>query len=264
MSSSSHHSRAIKVSCFKYEDSKDEFGQVVVMYVILVEDVTKNVKHILHKRYSDFLELFTVLKDLSPDIENFRFPNKSLFNNRAQFTLERRLEGFNDFLQLAIKLKPMPEEVAQFLGLYALLRDSEEATFIKNRRRRSSEIDRSRNYDSGHVAEIANSSKDNGDVSYLSQRTNSYQEKNQYRHQYQSSYAPLNDNGSINNGAYARQNYENYAEENVKKNMHIIGSFSLLTAVIIYITCVLFGTIDISRTTKGIKCLHFTLHSEYY
>jgi hypothetical protein len=254
MSSSSHHSRAIKVSCFKYEDSKDEFGQVVVMYVILVEDVTKNVKHILHKRYSDFLELFTVLKDLSPDIENFRFPNKSLFNNRAQFTLERRLEGFNDFLQLAIKLKPMPEEVAQFLGLYALLRDSEEATIIKNRRRRSSEIDRSRNFDTRHVTGIVNPNVDSGEVSYLAQRANSYQDKNQY--QYQSSYVPLNDNMTRNGAAYTHTNNENFAEENVKKNMHIIGSFSLFTAVIIYTTCVLFGTIDISRTTRGIICLH--------
>jgi PX domain len=240
MSSSSHHSRAIKVSCFKY--------------VILVEDVTKNVKHILHKRYSDFLELFTVLKDLSPDIENFRFPNKSLFNNRAQFTLERRLEGFNDFLQLAIKLKPMPEEVAQFLGLYALLRDSEEATIIKNRRRRSSEIDRSRNFDTRHVTGIVNPNVDSGEVSYLAQRANSYQDKNQY--QYQSSYVPLNDNMTRNGAAYTHTNNENFAEENVKKNMHIIGSFSLFTAVIIYTTCVLFGTIDISRTTRGIICLH--------
>lgn len=250
MSSSSHHSRAIKVSCFKYEDSKDEFGQVVVMYVILVEDVTKNVKHILHKRYSDFLELFTVLKDLSPDIENFRFPNKSLFNNRSQFTLERRLEGFNDFLQLAIKLKPMPEDIAQFLGLYALLRDSEEATIIKNRRRRSSEIDRSRNYDNFHEPGTVNMNKNNDEVSYLAHRTHSYQEKNQY--QYQSSYAPLNDNVTRSGAAYSHPNYENYAEENVKKNMHIIGSFSLFAAVVIYTTCVLFGTIDISRTTKGI------------
>lgn len=254
MSSSSHHSRAIKVSCFKYEDSKDDFGQVVVMYVILVEDVTKNVKHILHKRYSDFLELFTVLKD-SPDIENFRFPNKSLFNNRSQFTLERRLEGFNDFLQLAIKLKPMPEEVAQFLGLYALLRDSEEATLIKNRRRRLSEIDRHRNFDNGVVPGTVNPNKDNNEVSYLARRSNSYQEKNQYQHQ--SSCVPVNGNGTRNGSAYVHPNCENYAEEIVKKNMHIIGSFSLFSAATIYTTCVLFGTIDISRTTKGTMILLF-------
>lgn len=248
MSSSSHNSRAIKVSCFKYEDSKDDYGQVVVMYVILVEDVTKNVKQILHKRYSDFLELYTLLRDLSADFDDFRFPNKSLFNNRSQFTLERRLEGFNDFLQIAIKLKPMREEVAQFLGLYALLKDSEEAAIIKDRRRRTSDIDYNRSIDVSNVSGDFISNKDDGEISRkdnLIHRTISYQEKNQL------SYAPVRDNITRSGSVYAISSHESYAEENVKKNIHIIGSFSLFAAVVIYTLSVLFGAIDISKTTKG-------------
>ena len=124
MSSSSDCYDMIKVSCFKYEDDEDDYGQLVVMYVILVEDARTESKHILHKRYSDFLELFTILRELSPEIDRYRFPNKSLFNNRSQFTLERRLEGFNDFLQIAVAMKPLPVQFELFLELKELLNDS--------------------------------------------------------------------------------------------------------------------------------------------
>ena len=257
MLSSSHNSRVIKVSCFKYEDGEDEQGQVVVMYVILVENTAKNVKHILHKRYSDFLELFSILRDLSAEIDDFRFPNKSFFNNRSQFTLERRLEGFNDFLQLAIKMKPVNEATVQFLGLNALLEDSNEASRILNRRKMSeSNININRNDDNREFPvnqrtfldenanvpslrrEISTSSKYNNGIHHSIPNLNqmSTQLKNDEEHSY---------------GATSSISCENYAAENVSKNLSSIGYFSFFSAASLYICGVLFGIIDISNTTKG-------------
>ena len=255
MSSSSHQFRAIKVSCFKYEDIEDEFGQVVVMYVILVENVTKDVKHILHKRYSDFLELFTVLRELSLEIDNFRFPNKSLFNNRSQFTLDRRLEGFNDFLQLAIKMKRVPEVTINFLGLKELRKDSDEKHLIDNRQKNfvSSPKDEHgpMNTNQNQISDKSNGenikikSKDSDDISKSSIHINLGKSSQSKKVCVEKIKEPkridLNSNLSR----------EMYAEENVRRNVPIIGYVSLTFSVAIYSMLVLSGLIDTSETTKG-------------
>ena len=252
MLSSSHNSRVIKVSCFKYEDGEDELGQVVVMYVILVENTAKNVKHILHKRYSDFLELFSILRDLSAEIDDFRFPNKSFFNNRSQFTLERRLEGFNDFLQLAIKMKPVNEATVQFLGLNALLEDSNEASRIINRRKMS-EGNLSRNDDNRDFSANQKPFQDESENASSLGRNNSASKYNNGMHDSipnQMSTQFKNDEDP-SYGATSSITCENYATENVSKNLASIGYFSSFSAVSLYTCGVLFGIIDISNTTKG-------------
>jgi PX domain len=74
----------IKVSCFKYEDDEDENQNLITMYLILVEDKKRNTKYTVHKRYSDFLQLYLSLRERSPELEAFRFPNKSIFNNHSR------------------------------------------------------------------------------------------------------------------------------------------------------------------------------------
>ena len=255
MLSSSHNSRVIKVSCFKYEDGEDEQGQVVVMYVILVENTAKNVKHILHKRYSDFLELFSILRDLSAEIDDFRFPNKSFFNNRSQFTLERRLEGFNDFLQLAIKMKPVNEATVQFLGLNALLEDSNEASRIINRRKMSeSNININRNDDNREFPVNQRTFLDeNANVPSIRRENSTSSKYNNGIHHsipYQVS-SQLKNDEEYSCGPTSSISCETYATENVSKNLSSIGYFSFFSAASLYICGVLFSIIDISNTTKG-------------
>ena len=74
----------LTVRCFKYEDDEDENQNLITVYLILVEDMNRNIKYTVHKRYSDFLELYLILRPRSIDIETFRFPNKSLFNNHSR------------------------------------------------------------------------------------------------------------------------------------------------------------------------------------
>lgn len=251
MLSSSYNSRVIKVSCFKYEDGEDELGQVVVMYVILVENTAKNVKHVLHKRYSDFLELFSILRDLSAEIDDFRFPNKSFFNNRSQFTLERRLEGFNDFLQLAIKMKPVNEATVQFLGLNALLEDSNEASRIINRRKMS-ESNISRNDDIREFPANQRPFQDDTENVPSFRRENLPSKYNGIHNSTPSQISILLKNDEEPSyGSTSNLSCESYATENVSKNLSSTGYFSFFSAASLYTCGVLFGIIDISNTTKG-------------
>lgn len=256
MSSPSRLFRAIKVSCFKYEDIEDEYGQMVVMYVILVENVTKDVTHILHKRYSDFLELFTVLRGLSPEIDNFRFPNKSLFNNRSQFTLDRRLEGFNDFLQLAIKMKPVPEVTITFLGLKEIRKDSAETNLIDNRQKviinppqdevKTIRDDQNRAMSESNDEKTKSTSKDGDEIS------NSTICGNISKSLHSAKASDINkSNKSEKFGLNSGLSCQAYAEENVRENVPIIGYCSLTSSVLIYSILVLFGIIDTTGTAKG-------------
>ena len=70
----------------KYEDEEDGQGNVVMYYLVLVEDRFRHVKpYTLHKRYSDFLQLKEMIHEKSVDMDAFRFPNKSIFNNRSRY-----------------------------------------------------------------------------------------------------------------------------------------------------------------------------------
>ena len=54
----------------------------------------------LQKRYSDFKELYDPLAKRFPEVKACRFPNKSVFNTQAQFTKDRRRQGFDDFVKV--------------------------------------------------------------------------------------------------------------------------------------------------------------------
>lgn len=274
-SSLSTNGRKIKVSCFKYEDDEDDYGQLVVMYVILVEDVDTGAKHILHKRYSDFLELFTNLRELSPEIDRYRFPNKSLFNNRSQFTLERRLEGFNDFLQIAIEMKPLPDQFEEFLELKELLKDSDDESeldmynplnqyerldSIKQDENKSCQISKVESHDTTNTQlhsstdhqTIANETKSQTEV--RGQNSSTIEEKSHKKADRKINNRRTLSSNSVSNldeNLDFQSTIESSAEENVKKILHLIGLSSVLLAISIYSMGVLFGMIDVSRAGKG-------------
>mmetsp|Transcript_30119 Transcript_30119/g.93183 ORF Transcript_30119/g.93183 Transcript_30119/m.93183 type:complete len:232 (-) Transcript_30119:43-738(-) len=58
------------------------------------------------KRYRDVLDFHGTLLKAAPhaELEDFRFPNKSLFHNSADFTKERRRSGFEEYFELLLRL----------------------------------------------------------------------------------------------------------------------------------------------------------------
>jgi hypothetical protein len=103
---------AADVSAF--EEYLDQASNVITHYLV---NVTYNQQsYQLKKRYSEFSDIYNVLKD-HPLFANYRFPNKSMFNTHSQFTKERRRVGFDELVKLASALKPMPTEVVDFLEL---------------------------------------------------------------------------------------------------------------------------------------------------
>ncbi|RYH06323.1 hypothetical protein EON65_43010 [archaeon] len=104
-----------------YRDGKDSTGEIVTMYIINVEPTDAPV-YIISKRYSDFAQIFQIFKEsLPPD---YKFPNKSLFNNNSQFTKERRVKGFQELLAYLLKLHPSHEKIREFLQVSAKASDN--------------------------------------------------------------------------------------------------------------------------------------------
>lgn len=69
----------------------------------------------VEKRYSEFKNTYLAVKDFIP--ADYKFPNKSIFNNSAQFTKERRLRGFEELLHHMQRAENVREELHSFLEL---------------------------------------------------------------------------------------------------------------------------------------------------
>lgn len=106
--------RTIQAAVTSYDDITTPQGEVLTMYMIQVQYSSKST-YCIAKRYSDFSTLYQNVKDIVS--ADYKFPNKSMFNNSAQFTKERRRKGFNELLQLLIQMEPLPEEVQIFLEM---------------------------------------------------------------------------------------------------------------------------------------------------
>jgi hypothetical protein len=113
-SSSSNSYIILAADVSAYEEYLDKEGNVVTHYLVNVSYNQQSYQ--LKKRYSEFSELYTAFKDL-PLFANYRFPNKSLFNTHSQFTKERRRLGFDELVKLASAIRPLPQEVSDFLEL---------------------------------------------------------------------------------------------------------------------------------------------------
>mmetsp|Transcript_13519 Transcript_13519/g.20312 ORF Transcript_13519/g.20312 Transcript_13519/m.20312 type:complete len:276 (-) Transcript_13519:175-1002(-) len=107
----------IKIRIISYEELEDHDGRIYTVYNVHVDDKQTGNSWYLRKRYKHFSFLHSSLKDVYPEVEAYRFPNKSMFNTFSQHTKERRRSGFEEFLRLIISLDPMPPEMKDFLEL---------------------------------------------------------------------------------------------------------------------------------------------------
>jgi hypothetical protein len=105
------------ISVPSFEEQTDSSGALVTFYIVNVEDSTTGMKYTIIKRYSAFSNLKDNLKDVYPELDNFRFPHKSMFNTHSKFTKDRRRQGFDDFLKMLTTIRPMPSEFEEFLEL---------------------------------------------------------------------------------------------------------------------------------------------------
>lgn len=92
-------------------------GRFITLYVVRVEDTSRNLRYLLPKRYSSFEFLYNILKLKLHEVEQFRFPEKSMFNNHSQLIKEKRRQSFESFLQLLASIRPLPMELEEFLEL---------------------------------------------------------------------------------------------------------------------------------------------------
>ena len=51
----------------------------------------------------------------SEALDNYKFPNKSMWNTQASYTKVRRKGGFEELLQLVSSLDPIPDIINEFL-----------------------------------------------------------------------------------------------------------------------------------------------------
>ena len=102
------------VSVTNFEDLTSSSGEVVTVYIVKVQ-YSHSSSYLLSKRYSDFSDLYGIFKDTLPP--QYKFPNKSIFSNGAQFTKERRIKGFDELLKILCGLDPFPTPLIQFLEM---------------------------------------------------------------------------------------------------------------------------------------------------
>jgi hypothetical protein len=104
----------LQVSVTHYDDVISPQGECVTMYMVQAQYSNRSA-YCIAKRYSDFANLYQIVKDIVP--YDYKFPNKSMFNNSAQFTKDRRRKGFDELLKLLARYDPLPEELQSFLEL---------------------------------------------------------------------------------------------------------------------------------------------------
>lgn len=74
-------------------------------------------KCITRKRYAQFRKFYEEIKSRSPEVAEFKFPNKSVFHSMATHTKERRKSGFSEFLQLVYHIDSLHIPLLDFLGV---------------------------------------------------------------------------------------------------------------------------------------------------
>lgn len=105
----------------EYEDTTDDDYSPVTLYLIKISfQITGGgevkISNILRKRYSEFSKLYNSLRPKFAKLENYRFPNKSMFNSQSTFTKDRRRQGFDEFVKLLVQLMP-ESEISEFFEL---------------------------------------------------------------------------------------------------------------------------------------------------
>jgi len=108
-----------RISVVGYSDHAEDTATRYTIQMEFGEGSAELAIRTVLKRYSDFKELHTKLSVKYADqLNEIRFPNKSVFHTRAESTKERRKQGFDEFVKLLLILSPaVPYHVYDFLGL---------------------------------------------------------------------------------------------------------------------------------------------------
>jgi hypothetical protein len=94
-----------------YSDRQDAQGHRYTTYDVLVRHNGR--RWIMRKRYKQFETLREAVRGVHPIVDSFKFPHKSTFNTFADFTKERRRQGFEDWLTLLVQVH-RPSSIASY------------------------------------------------------------------------------------------------------------------------------------------------------
>ena len=107
-----------------YEEREDLDAGFYTVYIVTVSSITTGHEWKLYKRYNEFFNLYNSIAveynlENYPAFEDYRFPNKSLFNTFSDFTKIRRRDGFHDLLSRIQQsnFSSMPTAMIEFLDL---------------------------------------------------------------------------------------------------------------------------------------------------
>lgn len=97
----------------------EENGKQFTTYVLTVENQA-GVNWKVYRRYNEFDAVYQLLKDKVPQLspqnsKPYRFPNKSKFNTNAEFTIKRRIEGFDELVKTVVSNHNIPQEFSAFI-----------------------------------------------------------------------------------------------------------------------------------------------------
>jgi hypothetical protein len=256
----------LSLSVKGYEDVDDGNGNLMTLYIVRVEEASKNVYYVLKKRYTDFSRLYTALKERFPEIDSFRFPNKSIFNTNAQFTKDRRRQGFDDFLKITTTMNPIPTELIEFLEIEQHYRDyysrqpavTTTATVVAPSN--NSNEGKAAADDDDTTATTTTTTTDSNNSNSTNTNTNSNNTKasnnNATRTETKSNTATsVTTTTSANNTTTTSSSNTNNAHKNMlETNSKQSQLIELLTSTLIYTTityilCILLRIVDIRKTT---------------
>ena len=107
-----------------YEEREDLDAGFYTVYIVTVSSTATGHEWKLYKRYNEFFNLYNSIAveynlENYPAFEDYRFPNKSLFNTFSDFTKIRRRDGFHDLLSRIQQsnFSSMPTAMIEFLDL---------------------------------------------------------------------------------------------------------------------------------------------------
>ncbi|CAM9319480.1 unnamed protein product [Heterosigma akashiwo] len=108
-------SPVVKATVYSHEDVElENSDKMVTLYVLDLENQDKK-NWIVYRRYTEFLSLYEAIKNRTPELRDFKFPNKSTFNTMQSFTKERRVSGFDELVKILLSLAVMPQEFYDFI-----------------------------------------------------------------------------------------------------------------------------------------------------
>ena len=251
----------LSLSVKGYEDVDDGNGNLMTLYIVRVEEASKNVYYVLKKRYTDFSRLYTALKERFPEIDSFRFPNKSIFNTNAQFTKDRRRQGFDDFLKITTTMNPIPTELIEFLEIEQHYRDyysrqpavTTTATVVapsnnSNEGKAADDDDTTTTTNTTNLTSNSNNTNSNNTKASNNNATRTETKSNTTTNI--ATATTTNANNTTPTSSNTNNAHKNMLETSPKQSQLIeLLTSTLIYTTITYILCILLRIVDIRKTT---------------